>query len=87
MPAHQMALAWKRHGDSWRGFDAGRFLIASVVRYDAPVPHWSASVRLERVEGRHETAEQAMAAAEQAHHATWWPGTGPRVPGGRHAGA
>ena len=36
-----MALVWKRHGDNWQGFDTGRFLIASVVRYDAPVPHWS----------------------------------------------
>jgi hypothetical protein len=58
-------LVWERHGDDWRGFDTGRYLLASVVHYDVPVPHWSASVRLERVPGRHETAEQAMAAAER----------------------
>ena len=69
MPADQMALVWKPHGENWRGFDAGRYLVASVVRYDAPEPHWSASVRLERVPGRHETAEQAIAAAERAHAA------------------
>jgi hypothetical protein len=64
-----VALDWEQHGGSWRGFDADRYLVASVVRYDEPAPHWSASVALERLPGRHETAEQAMAAAEAYHDA------------------
>jgi hypothetical protein len=63
-----VGLSWEHYGDTWRGFD-GWYLVASVVKYDVPEPHWTASVRLERVPGRHGTADSPMAAAEEAHHA------------------
>jgi hypothetical protein len=63
-----VGLSWEQYGGTWRGFE-GRYLVASVVHYDAPQPHWSASIRLERVPGRHATADAAKAAAEEAHHA------------------
>jgi len=63
-----MALDWhEQWGGVWRGFD-GRRLAATVVRYDTHGGHWAAFVVQERVEGRHATAEEAKAAAEQAHH-------------------
>lgn len=64
------------------GFDDGGFLVVEVVRYRdtemvvgadgvrrpvGGVPYWVALAAHERVEGRHATAEEAMAAAE-AHH-------------------
>lgn len=66
-----MAIEWRDgpggQDRSRRGFENGR-LVATVARYDTHGGHWLAFVRLERVEGRHRTAEDAMTAAEQAHH-------------------
>jgi hypothetical protein len=69
-----MALDWRPHGGgvpvvAWRGMDDRRRLVATVVRYDAGGVYWVAAVRQERLQGRHEAAELAMVAAEQAHDA------------------
>ncbi len=66
-----VGLRWEPHGGgapvvAWRGLDAGNFLVASVARYDTYGCHWRAFVALEPLPGRYATAEEAMAAAEEA---------------------
>jgi hypothetical protein len=46
------------------GFDARQRFFAQIVWYDAPEPGWVAFVRHERLDGRWEAAEGAVAATE-----------------------
>lgn len=50
-------------GGSWRGFDGAGLLAAIVVRYrDDAGEWWAVTVQGELLDGRHESAEDAMRA-------------------------
>lgn len=72
-----VALDWREAhwGGSWHGYEGG-LLVGQVVAYrDSFVgaelgpaeEHWQAFLRGHQVVGRYATAEEAMAAADEAH--------------------